>query len=88
MGYPLIRSWSPKKRQSSGGGGMFLHLVGAFAVAVGVVIFKDAPTSVQETEGLIPIGFGSVVFGLGSVQGAVRDFPSRLQTLQRPYERA
>ena len=67
---------------------MFLHLAGAFAVVVGVVIFKGAPTSVQEIEGLISIGFGSVVFGFGSVVGAVRDLSSRLQTLQRPDERA
>jgi hypothetical protein len=32
---------------------MFLHLVGVFAVVVGVVILKDAPTSIQEIQGLI-----------------------------------
>jgi hypothetical protein len=82
MGYPLIGSWNPKNRQ--GGGGVFLHLSGAFAVVVGVVIFTNAPTSIQEIEGLVSIGFGSVVFGLGSVVGAVRDLSSRL----RPDERA
>jgi hypothetical protein len=61
----------------------FLHIVGVFAVVVGVFIFANAPTSVQEIEGLISIGFGSVVFGLGSVVGAVRDLSSRLR---RPDE--
>jgi hypothetical protein len=41
-------------------------LVGVFAVVVGVFIFANAPTSVQEIEGLISIGFGSVVFGLAA----------------------
>jgi len=50
MGYPLIGSWNPKKRPSSGGGGLFLHLVGAFAVVVGVVIFKGAPTFLISAE--------------------------------------
>jgi hypothetical protein len=49
-----------------------------------VVIFANAPTSIQEIEGLVSIGFGSVVFGLGSVVGAVRDLSSWL----RPDERA
>lgn len=63
---------------------MFLYIIGVFAVVVGVVIFLNARTSIDDVEGLISIGFGSVVFGLGCVVGAVRDLSSRLRLVGSP----
>jgi hypothetical protein len=59
--------------------GCFLSGIGILAILGGLLILGHAPNAIQETEGILSIGFGFVVIGLGGVVTAINTVSSILK---------